>query len=175
MIAQFVTAILLIQAGPSEFLAENGGQSVPDAIAGLEWGELSSDHLPHGIEMQVSLLGERDEQGSYRFHDFTLHFQSGVIIDGGGSDDFAVIGGCRTANNDVFVMPFASFCRFTNEYRLAVLSLIALGYEDISMTGEFRSWPVDMAELNITRDEIMAFAQEASALYQTFEANPDAN
>lgn len=171
MIATVAALTVLLQPARSEYLSGETGRSVAETIAGLEWDEVSSDYLPNGVEMRIRLESQSDNQGQYPEASFVFDFPGEIYIVGSFDNETAGFSGCRTYDEASYVRPEASFCRFTPEFRLAVLSLIALGYQEIDFAGEFDVWPVDMEELNITRDDVAAFVQQAAELNQQSEAN----
>ena len=156
---------LLITADPdAEYLSGEPGVSVAEVVQGLAWSEVDARFLPNGIEIASVPVGGREAAGAYQANAFTVRFSNGTELDGFFGDRAAHLGQCLGADEASLPLPYASFCRDWPEFRETVLLLISLGFEEISFSGESQSWPVDLAELNITAQDIQFWADAAAAL-----------
>lgn len=174
--------------------------SVSDATEGLEMPLLSPSQLPAHVRLDVypeeyqsqypgaaswgllTIDVDLNEHRSDQNWREILNVRYPVDLSG----QEAIFSSCLSHAGAIFGLPPTFGCDQT--FRSAVLALIALGYTDISRLGmvgqtsfdppttiilhhkPVRS-PVDLAELNIARDDILAFAEEAAALNPSNEDN----
>jgi hypothetical protein len=148
-------------------LAAAQSSSLPQVVAGLEWDEIDSGYLPDGIQVQGFPASGRDSEGDWKSFRMSVVFPNGVSIDTSLDDlagSAAAVGGCTHSDDARDLLIFSSMCPGWPEFRQTVILLIVLGHHDIVYVGEFRNYPVDLDDLNITRADISAFALAAAAL-----------
>lgn len=170
--AAILTCMLTTSVFADDCFIDGGdGRTVRDTVAGLQWLEVDSRHLPNGVKVEIAHISGRNGGGAFQHSDFDIVFPSGARVSGGYGPAGAVIAGCFDADGEPNHGFFASFCRDWPEFRVATLVLMALGFEDITFTGESRNWPVDLNELDISRADILAYAETAAALNPSNEDN----